>query len=372
MPDLKLERPLSAVASSASLRIIAGAIIFVCAYYASSILMTLIVSILIAFVLDPGVRLLERIRFPRWLGAAIMVIFALGLIYLLVYLLYDRAVAFVDDLPKLTDRVKQVIEHYQNVISHFRQSTALSTQPSNIPTVQLQQQSEAWTGFLLRGIGSIYAFIVTVMFIPFLVFFMLTSKYHLESATVGLFSEEHREQVENILDSIGAMIREYVLGNILVAIVSMAIIAPVYTVLHLRYALMLAGISAVVDLIPYIGVALAVLPPVLVALIQFENATPIIVIAITVTVVHFLSVNILTPKLVGGRVRLNALSVTLAMMLWGWLWGAMGLVLAVPITAAFKAVCDNVDELKPLGRWLGDGPRETVLESPPLRRSELP
>lgn len=350
------DRPFLPITSSKSLRIIAAAIVFICAYYASSILITLIVSILIAFVLDPAVSLLERIRIPRWLGAAMMVMFALGLLYLLSYLVYDRAAAFVEDLPNLTGRIKQIVEHYQGIISHLRQSTTsiMSSPENNFPTVQLQQQS-GWTAFLLRGIGSVYTFAVTVMFIPFLVFFMLTSKRHVRSATVFLFPDEHHGQVERILDSIGSMVREYVFGNILVALVSMAIIAPVYVLIHLRYALILAGISAVLDLVPYIGVALAALPPLLVALMQFDNAAPIIIIAVAVSVVHFISVNMLTPKLVGSRVRLNALSVTLAMMLWGWLWGAMGLVLAVPITAAFKAVCDNVPSLKALGHWLGEG-----------------
>ncbi|HEV2419025.1 MAG TPA: AI-2E family transporter [Terriglobia bacterium] len=350
------DRPFLPITSSKSLRIIAAAIVFICAYYASSILITLIVSILIAFVLDPAVSLLERIRIPRWLGAAMMVMFALGLLYLLSYLVYDRAAAFVEDLPNLTGRIKQIVEHYQGIISHLRQSTTsiISSPENNFPTVQLQQQS-GWTAFLLRGIGSVYTFAVTVMFIPFLVFFMLTSKRHVRSATVFLFPDEHHGQVERILDSIGSMVREYVFGNILVALVSMAIIAPVYVLIHLRYALILAGISAVLDLVPYIGVALAALPPLLVALMQFDNAAPIIIIAVAVSVVHFISVNMLTPKLVGSRVRLNALSVTLAMMLWGWLWGAMGLVLAVPITAAFKAVCDNVPSLKALGHWLGEG-----------------
>lgn len=350
------ERAIASIASSASLRLIAAAIVLICAYYASSILITLIVSILIAFVLDPAVSLLERIRIPRWLGSALMVLVALGLLYLLVYLVYDRAAAFVEDLPNLTARIKQIAEHYQDIISHLRQSaTSLMNSPeNNLPTVQLQQQS-GWTGFLLRGIGSVYTFAVTVMFIPFLVFFMLTSKRHVRAATVGLFPREWQGHVERILVSVGSMVREYVFGNILVALISMGIIAPVYVLIGLRYALILAGISAVLDLVPYIGVALAALPPLLVAMLQFDHAGPIIIIAATVSAVHFISVNMLTPKLVGNRVRLNALSVTLAMMLWGWLWGAMGLVLAVPITAAFKAVCDNVPSLKALGHWLGEG-----------------
>ncbi|HEX5481217.1 MAG TPA: AI-2E family transporter [Terriglobia bacterium] len=358
MSRLKLEQPFSTTTSNASLRIIAAAIVFVCLYYASSVIITLVCAILIAFVLDPGVRLLERLRVPRWAGSVLMVLLALGLLYLLVYLAYDRAITFSDDLPALTAKIRQIVEHYQDLLKHLRQSTSsiVSSAPeSNVPAVRLQQESGGWAGFLLRGIGSVYAFTVTVMFIPFLVFFMLTSKNHLYGTTVSLFPEEHRQQVEDILSAISQMIREYVFGNFLVAVISMALITPVYLLIHLRYAIILAALSAVLDLIPYLGVALAALPPLIVALIQFNHATPIIIIAVTVSVVHFVSVNLLTPKLVGGRVRLNALSVTIAMMLWGWLWGAMGLVLAVPITAAFKAVCDNIPSLKGIGRWLGEG-----------------
>lgn len=357
MPETKVDHPVSTLVSSTSLRIIAAAIVFICLYYASSVVITLICAILIAFVLDPGVVLLERLHVPRWLGSVVVVLLALGLVYLLIYLVYDRAVTFVQDLPPFTAKIKQITVYFQNFFSHIRQSTssiAASSPESNLPAIRVQQES-GWTRFLMRGIGSIYAFTVTVMFIPFLVFFMLTAKRHLFFSTVNLFPAEHRQQAEDILNAIGQMIRNYVFGNFLVAVVSMALITPVFLIIHLRYAFILGALSAVIDLVPYIGVALAILPPLLIALMQFNEATPIIIIAITIAVVHFISINLLTPKLVGGRVRLNALAVTVAMMFWGWLWGAMGLILAVPITAALKAVCDNVPRLKSIGYWLGEG-----------------
>jgi predicted PurR-regulated permease PerM len=70
--------------------------------------------------------------------------------------------------------------------------------------------------------------------------------------------------------------------------------------------------------------------------------------------VHFAALNILTPKLVGHRVNLNALTVTISLMFWGWLWGGIGLVLAIPITAAIKAICDNNSSLRPYGAWMGE------------------
>jgi predicted PurR-regulated permease PerM len=73
-----------------------------------------------------------------------------------------------------------------------------------------------------------------------------------------------------------------------------------------------------------------------------------------VTVFHLLALNLLYPKFVGSRVHLNPLAVTFSLMIWGFLWDAPGLLLAIPMTAAFKAVCDNVKGLRQIGKFLGD------------------
>lgn len=357
MPDTKLDALSTSSTAATSLRIIAAAIVCTCIYYASSIVITLICSIGIAFVLDPGVKVLERFRLPRWLSALLVVLLTLSIFYLAVYLVYDRIVAFMDDLPRFAARIKQIVAHIQVTTRNLQQSTS-SILPaggdSTMPTVRLQQESP-WGQFLLRGIGSLYALTVTVMFIPFLVFFMLTSKDHIWTATLNLFSLERRQQAETVLHGISKMVREYVLGNLLVALVSAALITPVFAVIELRYALLMGPLAAFLSMIPYIGVALGMLPPMLIALVQFDHMEPFLTIALTVVIVHFLAVNVLTPKLVGHRLKLNALTVTIAMMFWGWFWGGIGLVLAVPITAALKAVCDNVRALKPYGAWMGEG-----------------
>jgi predicted PurR-regulated permease PerM len=357
MPETKLEVSAAASAAATSLRIIAAAILCACIYYASSVVITLICSIGVAFVLDPGVKLLERLRLPRWLAALLMVLLTLAVIYLLIYLVYDRIVALVDDLPRFAARLRQIVAHIQITTKSIQQSTSAilpSGADGTVPAVRVQQESP-WVQFALRGIGSLYAFAVTVMFIPFLVFFMLTSKDQIWTATLNLFSVERRQQAEDVLRGITKMVREYVLGNILVALFSAALITPVFAIIELRYALLMGLLAAFLSLIPYIGVALGMLPPMLIALVQYDRMEPFLTIALTVVVVHFLAVNFLTPKLVGSRVKLNALTVTIAMMFWGWLWGGIGLVLGVPITAALKAVCDNVRVLKPYGAWMGEG-----------------
>ncbi len=357
MAEMKSDSLNTSKITLTGLRIIVVLLVIACINYASSIVITLICAILIAFVLEPGVRLMERIHIPRWLGALLMLLLTLGLLYLVGYGIYNRVMTFIQEFPTYAGPLKHFVGAIEKLAKSVEQRTsnlvASAPQPS-LPTIRLQQESN-WGQYLLRGIGSVYTFIVTVMFVPFLVFFMLAAKDHIWNSTLNLFPGEHRQQAEHIIQSIGHMVRRYIVGNIMVALMSAALITPVFALTRLRFALLLGPLAAFLSMVPYLGVALAIVPPLLMGLGQFTTATPFIVIAVTIMVVHFLAMNVLTPKFVGHQVSLNALTVTIAMLFWGWLWGAVGLVLAVPITAALKAICDNVEKLKPWGAWMGDG-----------------
>jgi predicted PurR-regulated permease PerM len=122
----------------------------------------------------------------------------------------------------------------------------------------------------------------------------------------------------------------------------------------LPYPLLTGPMSGFLSLIPYAGLPLAILPPLFAALPLYKNLPPYLLVGGTVAVLHLLALNLLYPKIVGARVHLNPLVVTIALMMWGVLWGAVGLILAIPLTAAIKAVCDNVGSLQPYGRLLGD------------------
>jgi predicted PurR-regulated permease PerM len=353
MPDLKVPSP--SAAASASLRIIAAGIVVAALYFASSIITTLVLSIFVAFVLDPGVRGLERMGVPRWVGSLLLVLLGLTAVYLIIYSLSSSALSLAADLPQLEDRLGRIASRIEGPFSAIG-ARVWPANPAdhNVQTVRLEQDS-AWGQFLWRGIGSVYLFTVTVAFIPFLVFFMLTSKNHIWAATLNLFPLERRQKAEDVIDSISAMVRQYVLGNAMVAALAAVLTTPTFALIGLPYAMILGPVSAILNLIPYIGVMLAMLPPLIVGLLAFDTVGPFVALVATVAAVHLLAANLLTPKLVGRRVKLNALSVTLALMFWGALWGGMGLVLAIPVTASFKAVCDNVRPLRALGTWLGEG-----------------
>ena len=150
------------------------------------------------------------------------------------------------------------------------------------------------------------------------------------------------------------MVRAYVIGNFLLGLVLSVASALLFAAVKLPYWLVVAPVSGFLSLVPYIGLPLAMIPPMIAALPAARQPALYLFLAVSVSVLHLLALNLLYPKFVGARVHLNPLAVTIALMFWGMLWGGIGLLLAIPLTAAIKAVCDNVSNLHPYGRLLGD------------------
>jgi predicted PurR-regulated permease PerM len=149
------------------------------------------------------------------------------------------------------------------------------------------------------------------------------------------------------------MVRAFVVGNFLLGLLLAVLSSLAFWTMKLPYPLLVGPLSGFLSLVPYVGMPLALLPPLFAALGVNTFSTYVLVVA-TVAMLHLIGLNLLYPKVVGSRVHLNPLVVTFSLMLWGFLWDAPGLLLAIPLTAGVKAVCDNVKELRPIGKFLGD------------------
>jgi predicted PurR-regulated permease PerM len=168
-----------------------------------------------------------------------------------------------------------------------------------------------------------------------------------------LFRMKNRNTAYVTLGLISGMIRRFIVGNVLVGLFIGAMSTVIFGVLHLPYFYFIGFISGFLSLVPYLGVLLAAVPPLLSGIGQIGGGG-IVAILIAVFGLHLFALNVLYPKFLGSRLQLNPLAVTLSLLFWGWLWGAMGLVLAVPMTAAIKIVFDHIETLRGYGSWLGE------------------
>ena len=335
-------------------------------HFAASVFITLFSALLLAFALEPVVHFLcVRTRLRRHHSSAVVVFLFVALLYGLFYATYLRAESFIAEIPAITEKIRaapmvtSLTKKAEEVNRIFAEAgrriappPAASARPKPAPPADVRE-SESFTRVLLTGLGSLGGVLFALGFIPFLVYFILADREPLTRRTRELFPEEHRATVGEILLDIERMMRKFLLGNALIALILSAATVLVFLLVGLPYPVVLGILSGTLSIVPYLGLPLALLPGV-VGLVSFESGGPFLVLIASVTVLHLVAANYLTPKLVGGEVQLNATASTVALLFFGWLWGGMGLVLGIPILAVMKCIFDNVPSTRRIGLFLGE------------------
>jgi predicted PurR-regulated permease PerM len=351
------ERKLNAMLHAGAMaQIIVGAVVVlaVC-YVAKLVLVTLMVSIFIAFILEPVVSLLERVRVPRSLGSMAVILVLLAATYGASYFFYNRAISFVHELPQYSSKIRGLLSHVRQQTSEL-EKTAQQVMPEEKggkkPMPVTVQNSPA-AGLITQNIGAVTEVALTLFFIPFLVYFMLSWQEHARTKSVQLFPLEHRTTAYVALGHISVMMRSFIDGNLMIGLFMSIVSMAVFGALGLPYFYFLGFISGFLSLMPYLGIVLAMIPP-LAAGMGVLSDTRLLIVAAAVLGLHLLAMNVLYPKILGSRLQLNPLVVTISLLIWGSIWGAMGLILAVPIMAAIKIICDHVNSLRPIGEWMGE------------------
>jgi predicted PurR-regulated permease PerM len=350
----ELERRRLMRLQAAALLILAAGAVLTLVYFAKLILAVILIAILISFVLAPVVDLLTHIQIPRGLGALIAVMALVVVIAGASYASYSRALSFIYELPKYKAKIQQMMAPVREEAEQIEKTTetVLPSSEEDKKTVTVKQSS-SWTDLVSRNASSVSEIVLALTFIPFLVFFMLSWQDHVRSASVMLFKMENRNTAYVMLGLVAGMIRSFIVGNFIIGVFLSGCSIVVFSLIGLPYFYFLGIISGFLSLIPYLGVILAVLPPLVADLGHLTTATLLVIVG-SVLGLHLVAMNVLYPKILGKRLQLNPLAVTLALLFWGWLWGAMGLILAVPITGACKIICDHIEPLRPYGAWLGE------------------
>ena len=339
--------------NSAANTILALVAIGAALHYAQLVWVVTFISVLLAFVLDPLASLLQRLHLPRTVSVLLALLAVAGVLYGISYTFYNRAVDFARQLPKYSEEIQGYVDKYtEKERALIGPAQASVPESSGRQTIRVTQQPSVWNT-IGSGLGAATSALLAASFVPFLTYFMLTWKDHARRCTVLLFPREVRDEAYITLGKIADMIRAFIVGNFLVGVFIGAISTAAFGLIGIPYFYFIGFISGFLSLIPYLGVLLALIPPLLSGL-GVIHETGFLLIFLTVLGLHVFSLNVLYPKFLGNRLRLNPLAVTLALLFWGWIWGAMGLILAIPMTAAMKVVFDHVEAMKPLGVWLGE------------------
>jgi len=357
---------------AALLFILVAGLLTVFGYYASSICITVILAAFLAILFDPVVVLLEKLHLPRSVAAAAIVLAGMGLIGLLGHEFYGRAMSFAEELPVYTSKIQQTLEPITQKFQKVRQTAGRLTNdvhPSKkVPEVRLQD-TQTWPSYLVRGVGSVWGALIIAGVVPFLTFFMLCTKDQMGTRMNALFNS--KVDTARFITSLNQMIRGFVAGNLIVGSLMAVTTTLMLLGIGMKGAIPIGIASGLLNLLPFLGLIFSLALPLAAAILQFNAPGPYIVISLTIVFLHVVSANFLFPKFIATRMSIGPVAATIGILFWGWLWGVMGLLLAVPLTAFVKLVADIHPSLchlsnalaltpRPIPRWVRYG--ETVLE----------
>ena len=330
-------------------------------YLGQGILVPLLFAILLSVLLLPAISFFRRKRFNRIFSILVPMFLSLLVIFTIVYFLSSQVSNFLDDFDKIQERLDALYWQLQHWVKR-EFGVTITKQDQVIHDTGQKMNAADIVGRTFVSLTNVLSYLV---FLPIYTFLILYYKELIKQFLIAVFHNRHEANVREILYESRAISQRYIVGLVTDMAIVCALYASGFLVLGIKYALFLALVAAIFNLLPYIGMIIANLFCMLITLVSSENMTDVVWVAVIILVGHLIDNNFLLPRIVGSKVKINALVTLLGVLVGGAVCGVPGMFLSVPALAVLKVIFDRVDSLKPYGLMLGG---ETVHPSdqPPM------
>jgi predicted PurR-regulated permease PerM len=326
---------------------------------------------MLSYALSPIVNRLQRWRVPRAIGAAVLLLGIVGGTGSLLYSLSDDAASLIQSLPDAAQKLRLslrgprqtpagTIDHVQEAAAELERAADEGGAPAapvrrGVTRVEIERPRFNVNDYLWTGTLGLIALAGQTCVVFLIAYFLLATGDSFRRKMVRLAGPRmSRKRITlEALDEITVQIQRYLLVQLVTSAIVGVATWLVFAWLGLQHAAVWGVVAAVTDLVPYIGAVVIGTSAAIVGFMQFGTLHMAFLIGGASVVIHTVVGYVLTPWLTGRAGRMNPVTVFVGVLAWGWLWGIPGLLLGVPILMVVKAVCDRVEDLKPIGELLG-------------------
>ena len=340
-------------------------------HWAKAVFIPLMLGLMSSYALSPLVNWLEGKRVPRWLGAAVLLLGILGAAGGTSYALTDEALKLVESLPAAAQKFRQTIksrrdnsastlETVQKAATQIEQAAQEGSPPPAATSrgairVVVEPSRFNIKDYLWTGTLGLVALVGQFTVIVFLTYFLMVSGNTFRRKLIKLAgtSLSSKKITLQALDEITGQIQRYLQVQLFTSALVGVLTGLALRAVGLENAAVWGIAAGVLNLVPYVGSLITAVASAGVGFLQFGSLNMALLVGGTSLMIHTIIGNLLTPWLTSRASRMNPVAVFVGLLAWGWLWGVWGLLLGIPILMIVKAVCDRVDELKPVGEFLG-------------------
>ncbi len=329
--------------------------VFYTLYLARAVFIPIFFAIILKLLLAPAVDALKRLRIPQALGSAVVIIALLAVISASFYIFYQPAADWIERVPQSLRKVEQKLRFIKGPVEKVSEATKSMEKITDVGpksegnTVEVKKTKLLNTLFIET---SEFIFGVATMLI--LLYFLLASgDLFLRKVINALPKLKDKKQAVEIARHVERDVSTYLYTIVIINFCLGVLIGGAMYVLKMPNPFLWGVMAGLVNFIPYLGQAAGITIIVIVALTTFDNTYQTIVPPLVYCVIIGIEGNIITPIILGRRLLLNPVVIFLALLLWGWIWGIPGALIAVPILVILKIICDNIESLGAIGEFLG-------------------
>lgn len=334
-------------------------IIVVILYFGQHILIPLLLSLLFAILLRPVVIFLHiKFRFPHVIAVFVtVVLFVVSIVTVLLFVSWQ-----VSDITDDWNKIKHNLsEHFERLQLWIKQRFHVSYTKQQSYIHQVTQETLKGDSELMGNtLSSFTDTLVSLILIPIYTFLILLYRSHFIKFLYKIVRTKNELVLQDILTKVKTVVQSYITG----LIIEMGIVAVLTTtglmLLGVQYAIFLGMITAILNLIPYLGILVAAVISILATLVNSSEVSLIIGIIVLNGAVQLIDNNIIVPKIVGNKVRINALATMVGVIIGGTVSGIAGMILSIPLIAIIKVIFDHIEPLKPLGFLMGNNINENL------------
>ena len=357
---------------SVSLFVLAVLAVVFALHWARAVFIPLMLGVMISYALTAPVNLMQKWHIPRAIGAAVLLLAIVGGTGSAVYSLSDDAGELIETLPEAALKLRLALlkergtsqgtmEQVQKAATQLERAASETgapapATPSGVTRVQIETPKLNVKDYLWMGTKGAIGFAGQLSMVLFLAYFMLVSGDMFRRKLVRIAGPtlSKKKITLRVLDEITGQIQRYLLVQIFTSILVGVVTWLAFRWIGLEHAAIWGIAAGIFNTIPYLGPVIVTGGTALVAFLQFGTISMALVVGGISLLITSLEGYLLTPWLTGRASRMSPLVVFVSVLFWGWLWGVWGLLLGVPIILMIKAVCDRVEDLKPVGELLGD------------------
>ncbi|CAN5904802.1 AI-2E family transporter [soil metagenome] len=343
--------------------------VFLCLWFLQSfrpVFIPLAFAALFAFALLPLCNRLESVKVPRTIAIVICLLGLMAVLSLLIWFLSSQIMSLSRDMPNITEHFERLVGRLQDFL-YFN----FDIEPQNRQDLirnSLGRLSETGTALMGSTIAITTDALTVLGLIPIYIFCMLYYRDHFRHFIFRFVHKDKRSSAMGTVDAIQRVIGSYLSGLMIVILIVAILNSVGLMIVGVSYPIFFGVFASILTIIPYIGILIgALLPALFVLAVTGSIVKPLIVIGIF-TFVQFLEGNFITPYITGSKVSINPFAAILALIVGGHIWGAAGMVLAIPAIAVAKVLFDSYEPLEPFGFLLCDISAYT----PPNQRRKHP